>query len=385
MSIEEHPEKQTLTASDIPNNVFEFHDATGGAPTDAERAEADRDRARIRDSYTNSDTTDLIYPDGSQAKSDYQPRVTLDNNSEQQKVGWWTRKKVAAAIAIGAVTGVGVGAGVYAANQSSHVSADKGKDASDKGLGAEQGLSANEKKFVETYGSRYSNPLAVYNAEVALETTGTYKGQNFMLDDKYLDTFNPNASINGVVGPLGFTYNYLPTNAPIANDSAETSVKLFNSDSVQNCLNRYLNYKAKNPGDKAATMIEANFMRYCSFGPDDVQKGQNLISVLNQVVEKYGAAANYTVAPASVSENDTSATHFGNLTNIQYVDPETQIPQAFTNTVGLTINVETFAKDGKKVDTSTTIDNLQFEFSRVPSPKPGDYTLVDIGLTQVNQ
>ena len=64
MSPEEQKSQQANTKPEAPNNVYEFYDLTGGAPTPAERATLDQKKAGLRDSYlttgeTTSHTIDL--------------------------------------------------------------------------------------------------------------------------------------------------------------------------------------------------------------------------------------------------------------------------------------------------------------------------------------
>ncbi len=57
MSPEEQNPKQAEIKPKFPNNVYEFHDSTGGAPTPAERAVLDQKKAEVRDSYLPIDKT----------------------------------------------------------------------------------------------------------------------------------------------------------------------------------------------------------------------------------------------------------------------------------------------------------------------------------------
>jgi hypothetical protein len=225
-------------------------------------------------------------------------------------------------------------------------------------------LSADAKKFVADFGGRYIDPVSTYYAEKAYEQKVNSVGD--IMTDAYIDSFNSDEEQmpDGKSDMLGFKKYELPLNENI---DQNTFVKVFNEDFAPG-LSNLMNHLAKNPTDKARAVIINEFQRYYSNTADagqpaaftyDDQESANLIDTMQQVVDKYGSAANYSVAPASAYDytNSQTGTIFhdrgaANSGNVEYNGKK--IEYFFTNkSVDIAINIDIF--NGSKSTTATDI------------------------------
>jgi hypothetical protein len=121
------------------------------------------------------------------------------------------------------------------------------------------------------------------------------------MTDDYINNYKKPRQ-QGTVSPHGFVWYELPLNAPL---NEETAVRVFN-EYTKPMMDNYLNYIAKNTTSAGRAIIDEEFLSYCSntdsanaFKYDD--DGINiLMNTAKAIVAKYGSAANYSVAPASI-------------------------------------------------------------------------------------
>lgn len=174
-----------------------------------------------------------------------------------------------------------------------------------------QEIPAEAKTFVENYKTRYgTDVLSVYYADKALG------GRKAVYWDEFFDAYEAKDPDLEKKSIFGFSIYELGIDVPA---NVDTAVKIFNEYTAP-MLSRYMNLLARNTSQESIDIINTEFKNYCSFAkykyngplPDSEEMG-NMMSFAQEIVRKYGYAANYTVAPAVKGySNDPSVSMFKN-------------------------------------------------------------------------
>jgi len=251
------------------------------------------------------------------------------------------------------------------------------------------------KSFVSEFGGRYADPVSTYYAEKAYEKNPTSalpkidnvywqkeydsfaeknKGASLIMTDDYINNYRKPRQQN-TVSAHGFVRYELLLDMPL---DRETFIKVFN-EYTKPMLDNYMNLIAKNPTSAGETIIDTEFKDYCSstgtfdYDDDGIDK---LMGTAKDVVAKYGSAANYSVAPASVglwSEN-SDATIFLNggspprIISLNWRN-EQNIKEASDNGIQLVICIDKY--NNKTVSRAREIiDDVQLSIWEQPITGP---------------
>jgi hypothetical protein len=260
---------------------------------------------------------------------------------------------------------VAVGAGGFATVKATTGHPPKTDKNEQTNPGAEQqSLSAEAQKFVAEFGSRYSDPVSTYFAEKAYNPDIDLGP---IMTDEYINTFNSEDEqmTDGKSDMLGFKKSELPLNEKV---DQQVFIDVFNKDFVPG-LNNLMLYFARNPSPEARQVIRDEFEKYYSTTGDkgqpaaftfDDQEIANLMNTFEAVAEKYGSAANYSVAQASAYNHTDSqeGTIFGSTAvDSGHVEKYGQkIEYYFTGSVDITVNVDVFKGDKSTRVTETLKD-----------------------------
>lgn len=242
------------------------------------------------------------------------------------------------------------------------------------------------KDFVEQYSYRFDDPVSTYYAEKDYKKNVDKYGA--MLTDDYIARFKIDENISGYGDELDFRLHELPTSLP---EDQETFVGAFNDFIPQ--LNLFMAYSARNSTQEGIRLIDNQFMKYSSsvggedtiseFKPDD--SIVELMNVLKSIVNKYGSAANYSIAPGIIGYDDGKSTVFPKHLTVTL---EKEVNSYGTRTrslensgVKLRINIDTY--NGDKVSRSTeTIEDFEVSIVRWPNTgtkeDPADFTYISI-------
>jgi len=203
-------------------------------------------------------------------------------------------------------------------------------------------IPAEAMSFVSEYGSRYTDPVSTYYAEQAYIAAGN---KGLLMPDVYINEYDASAQMDRL-SPLGFEWYSLSPDAKI---DLSTSMEIFNKYTAKE-VGIYMNALAKNPTPEATTIIDNEFMNYCSdtnnanrFTEDD-KYINTLMETAKSIVAKYGSAANYTLAQGSTIEGKPNSTYFDkDLVTIIQGQDENGVTNIFENKINLAIEVEVFS------------------------------------------
>lgn len=279
------------------------------------------------------------------------------------------KKKIIIALSGIAILGVTIfgGTAIYRAGQKSQVATEVPANPTNE----KQAIPKEAQDFVNQYGDRYSDPVSTYYAEKDYKATVDKYGS--MMTNDYINKFEITNLSQGDVDQLGFTNYMLPLSAE---DNQQTAVNVFNSYTAKN-LSLYMNLLAKNPSLKAKDIIDSELQNYCSNTSADDQQNiafsadneaiNKLMNTAKTIVAKYGSAANYSVAKASIDTSDPNTTEFPeSLTAVETFEFRGQkIKSLHSSGVRLVINVDSY--NGKNVThTIETLKDVQLSIIRQP-------------------
>ena len=222
-----------------------------------------------------------------------------------------------------------------------------------------QNVPAEAKSFVEEYGSMYSDPVSTYYAEKTYEEAG-YK--SVMLTKEYIANYDPNV-VRDRISHLGLESYSLPLSKVV--DQA-TAVEIFDKYTAKE-LAIYMNALSKNPTTEAVTIIDAEFLNYCSdtnnadaFTVDD-EYIMKLMETAKSIVAKYGSNASFDIIPGSSDLSDTGMSYIGSP--ITMGRDESGAPQIYSNNANIAMNVYIFDGVASTV-TKDKIKNIQLVYIR---------------------
>lgn len=158
-----------------------------------------------------------------------------------------------------------------------------------------------ETSFVAEYGSRYSDTKSAYNAVLGYVENGN---SAVLMTNDYIANYKK--STQDTTSSLGFERYSIPAGTKM--DHAAFIV-IFNQYFAKE-LARYMNALAQNPTPEGRAIVDSQFAEFClNTDANDSNldsEFSRLVKTAQGVVEKYGSAANYNVAPGSTNPDDHS-------------------------------------------------------------------------------
>jgi hypothetical protein len=256
-------------------------------------------------------------------------------------------------------------------------------------------IPAEAKSFVAEYGERYDDTataVSVFYAEKAYEQANG--GKSLMISDDAIDNYQAPYEKGGMISETsqiaGFEKIKLPSSYVMNEDF---TMNVFNEYTAKE-LSLFMNYYAKNPNAK--DIIESEFQDYLSSTVGEFNIGRlkgrhmveaydmdtpqikKLMKTAEDIVDKYGSNAMYSIAPATndptQKDNHTS---FVDYDKTSVTSRYTYINQPVTEWsdagVSMLVNIDQFDVKGSVKKLQKRVDGMQLTY--IPSVDGSDLSI----------